>query len=156
VPTPEQSIQRTFTHELGHGLAEAAMAADPTTFTRYQREIGWTATTPAQLFDIGVPAVQTAIAAGTPPPPQYEITGRNWNSSQWIEQPLTSYMVSGGPGEDFAEAAMAYVEEPNLLVARSPLRFRFLDRNRHTWLPRLVRRPPIGDFFTTDRIRRTA
>ena len=156
VPTPEQSIQRTFTHELGHGLAEAAMAADPATFTRYQREIGWTATTPAQLFDIGVPAVQTAIAAGTPPPPQYEITGRNWNSSQWIEQPLTSYMVSGGPGEDFAEAAMAYVEEPNLLEARSPLRFRFLDRNRQTWLPRLVQRPPIGDFFTTDRIRRTA
>jgi len=156
LPTREQSTRRTFTHELGHGLAEAAMAADPTTFTQYHREIGWTATPPAQLFDIGVPAVQTAIAAGTPPPAQYEITDRNWNSSQWIEQPLSSYMVSGGPSEDFAETAMAYVEEPNLLAARSPRRFRFLDRNRQTWLPKLVQRPPIGDFFTTDRIRRTA
>ena len=156
LPTREQSIRRTFTHELGHGLAEAAWAADPATFTQYNREIGWTATSPAQLFDIGVPAVQTAIAAGTPPPPQYEITGQNWNSSQWIEQPLSSYMVSGGPGEDFAEAAMAYVEEPNLLAARSPRRFRFLDQNRQAWLPRLVQTPPIGDFFTTDRIRRTA
>ncbi|MGW5239301.1 eCIS core domain-containing protein [Monashia sp. NPDC004114] len=156
LPTREQNIRRIFTHELGHGLAEAAMAADPATFTAYRREIGWTATSAAQLFDIGVPAVQTAIASGTPPPAQYEITGQNWNSSLWIEQPLTSYMVSGGPSEDFAEAAMAYVEEPNLLAARSPRRFRFLDRNRAAWLPRLVQRPPIGDFFTTDRIRATA
>lgn len=156
LPTREQSIRRTFTHELGHGLAEAAMDVDPTTFTQYHREIGWTAGPPAQLFDIGVPAVQTAIAAGTAPPAQYQITGQNWNSSQWIEQPLSSYMVSGGPSEDFAEAAMAYVEEPSLLAARSPRRFRFLDRNRQTWLQKLVQRPPVGDFFTTDRIRRTA
>ena len=156
VPTREQSIRRIVTHELGHGLAEAAMAADPNTFTRYRSEVGWTATSAAQLFDIGVGAVQTAIAAGTPPPAQYEITRQNWNSSQWIEQPLTSYMVSGGPGEDFAEAAMAYVKEPNLLAARSPRRFRFLDRNRQSWLPKLLRTPPVGDFFTTDRIRRTA
>ncbi|HEY1280128.1 MAG TPA: DUF4157 domain-containing protein [Acidimicrobiales bacterium] len=156
VPTPEQSIRRTFTHELGHGLAEAAMAVDPTTFTRYPSEVGWTATSPPQLFDMGVVAVQKAIAAGTSPPAQYEITAPNWNSSQWIEQPLTSYMVSHGPGEDFGEAVMAYVEEPKLLASRSPRRFAFLDRNRQSWLPKLLRTPPVGDFFTTDRIRRTA
>lgn len=153
LPTREQSTRRTFTHELGHGLAEAAMAADNATFQTYQREIGWSQ---AQLFDIGVPAVATAIAAGTPPPAQYEITAQNWNSSQWIEQPLTAYMVAGGPSEDFAEAAMAFVEEPNLLLARSPRRFRFLDQNKGAWRSRLVERPPLGDFFTTDLIRSTA
>jgi hypothetical protein len=153
LPTREQSARRTFTHELGHGLAEAAMAADNATFQQYQREIGWSQ---AQLFDIGVPAVATAIAAGTQPPAQYEITAQNWNSSKWIEQPLTAYMVSGGPSEDFAEAAMAYVEEPNLLLARSPRRFQFLDQNKEAWRSRLVERPPVGDFFTTDLVRSTA
>jgi hypothetical protein len=156
LPSRAQSAQRLFTHELGHGLAEAAMATDADTFKRYRREIGWMATDPNELFDIGVKAVQTAIAADSRPPIEHQITEQNWNSSKWLEQPLTAYMVAGGPAEDFAEAAMAYVEEPSLLAARSPARFRFLDGSRAAWLPQLKKRPPVGDFFTTDRIRRTA
>ena len=65
-------------------------------------------------------------------------------------------MVEGGPGEDFAEAVMAYVQEPALLQARSPARFRFIAANRDRWLPHLMQLPPIGDFPTPPRDRMPA
>jgi len=151
-PTREQNVRRVLSHELGHGLAEAALgpnpaqALDPSMMNDYRREVGWTATDPARLFDVGVPAVAQALQAGTPPPANAEITGTNWNSPRWKEQPVTHYSVVGGPGEDFAEAVMAYIAEPNLLLARSPHRFRFLDRRKDRWLPRLMQVPQIGDF----------
>lgn len=120
LPTREESTRRLLTHELGHGLAEAAHSIEPGLFDDYKREVGWVATQPSQLFDIGQPMVQTAIASGSPPPAQFEITVNNWNSPQWVEQPVSSYMVSGGPSEDFAEAVMTFVREPNLLLSRSP------------------------------------
>jgi hypothetical protein len=152
VPSREQSIGRLIGHELGHGLAEAAMgpnpasALDPSMMADYRREVGWTAGHPAQLFDVGVPAVAAALAAGTPPPAACEIIPNNWNSPQWVEQPLSHYMVKGGPAEDFAEAAMVFVHEPNLLLSRSSHRFRFLDNRKNRWLPRLLQLPRIGDF----------
>lgn len=142
-PTREQHIRRILTHELGHGVAEAAMAADMQTFIAYARAVGWSA---GALFDIGQSAAAQALAAGTPPPPALRITPERWNDPAWVEQPVSRYMVEGGPGEDFAEAVMAYVQEPALLQARSPARFRFVAANRDRWLPQLMRLPQVGDF----------
>jgi hypothetical protein len=152
LPSRDQSMRRLIGHELGHGLAEAALgpnpaqALDPTMMVDFQREVGWTIGPPAQLFDVGVSAVSTALAAGTPPPANYEITPRNWNSPNWREQPLSHYSVEGGPAEDFAEAVMTFVQEPNLLLSRSPRRFHFIDGRKDRWLPRLMQLPQIGDF----------
>lgn len=143
LPAQEESSRRMLTHELGHGLAEAAHNVEPGLFDEYKREVGWVAT---QLFDIGQPAVQSAIANGSPPPAQFEITVKNWNSPQWVEQPVSDYMVSGGPAEDFAEAVMTFVREPNLLLSRSPHRFRFLSDRKDRWQPALLRVPQMGDF----------
>lgn len=156
VPTAAQSAARTITHELGHGLAEEAHKAEPNLFDQYRRDIGWFGD---KLFDIGIPAVRTAIAGNTAPPASItvkqgghtltqptEITKADWNHPRWIEQPLTYYMVTGGPGEDFAEAVMAYTQAPDLLRTRSPSRYLFLDSHRERWLPHLYVRPPVGDF----------
>ncbi|HEY9422686.1 MAG TPA: DUF4157 domain-containing protein [Thermoanaerobaculia bacterium] len=148
LPRPEDNVMRVIEHELGHGLAEAAMKADPATFNDYRREVGWTAGASPELYDVGAPAVRTALANGTPPPAQHRITESDWNSPQWGEQPLSHYMVAGGPAEDFAEAAMVYVNNPALLRSRSPSRYRFLDQSKESWLPHLLVRPPIGDFPT--------
>jgi hypothetical protein len=146
LPTREESIRRVLTHELGHGLAEAAHSIEPGLFDDYKREVGWVAPQPPRLFDIGQPVVQTAIASGSPPPAQFEITINNWNAPQWVEQPVSGYMVSGGPAEDFAEAVMTFVREPNLLLSRSPRRFRFLWDRKDRWQPALLRVPQVGDF----------
>jgi hypothetical protein len=152
-PSAEQSATRTITHELGHGLAEQAHLAEPDLFDQYHREIGWFN---GRLYDVGIPAVRAAISAGTAPPSSIpaargaaqptEITAADWNHPRWVEQPLTHYMVSGGPGEDFAEAVMAYVDSPDLLRRRSPSRYRFLETHRARWLPHLRVRPQRGDF----------
>lgn len=139
-------MRRLLTHELGHGLAAAAHSIEPSLFDDYKREVGWTGTQPPRLFDIGQPAVQSAISAGSPPPAQFEITLDNWNSPQWIEQPVSDYMVTGGPGEDFAEAVMTFVRDPNLLLSRSPHRFRFLRDHKDRWQPGLLQVPQMGDF----------
>jgi hypothetical protein len=152
LPTREQDVMRAISHELGHGLVETALtpraggpAADPTMMDDYRREVGWTAGSSPMLFDTGVPAVRTALASGTTPPATYQITEDNWNDPRWVEQPLTVYMVSA-PWEDFPEAVMAYVNEPNLLLARSPRRYQFLYTRKARWLPYLLRLPQIGDF----------
>src|SRR5664279_793223 len=70
-------------------------------------------------------AVVTARVAAVPPHPQ----------------------VTGGPGEDVAEAVMGFVNARAVLQARSPVRFGFLDSHRASWLPFLRTRPPVGDFL---------
>src|SRR5262249_10370383 len=119
---------------------------DPNTFRDYRRQVGWTTTNPPRLFDISQQAVQAELQAGKPPPAQFEITVDNWNSPQWGEQPVSDYMVSGGPAEDFAEAVMIFLREPKLLLSRSPHRFQFLSRIKDRWLPALHKSPQIGDF----------
>jgi hypothetical protein len=142
-PTRETSIKRIITHELGHGLAESVGQG---LFDEYRPAVGWTAGFPWHLFDIGVPAVANAFNAGTPPPSAFEIVENNWNDPKWVEQPLSNYSVAGGPGEDFAEAVMAFVDNPNLLLSRSPQRFKFLNDRKDKWLPKLIQLPEIGDF----------
>ena len=39
---------------------------------------------------------------------------------------MSRYSVHGGPGEDFAEAVMTYVEQPRALQARSARRYDFV------------------------------
>lgn len=152
LPSQKHSAQRMIAHELGHGLAEAALgpnptiALDPTMMTDYRREIGWTPGIAPELFDIGVPGVATDLAAGRTPSASNQITENNWNSPRWREQPISHYSVVGGPAEDFAEAVMAFIYEPTLLSTRSPHRFNFLNSRKDRWLPRLLRLPQIGDF----------
>jgi Domain of unknown function (DUF4157) len=151
VPSEEENVHRNITHELGHGLEEAAAnpfqisAADPKMLEDYRAAVGWTKTDPARLFDIQDPAVAAAIQSGSVPTAK-EIIESNWNSPQWGEQPLTVYSVTGGPFEDFAEATMAFVNAPNLLLARSPHRFQFLNERKSRWLSRLRKPPKVGDF----------
>lgn len=142
LPTPEQSAQRTITHELGHGLAEIALtppatggaALDAAMINDYKRAVGWIGAAGSEhLFDIGAQAVQTAIAGGSPPPATLEITEAHWNDPRWVEQPMSGYMISGGPSEDFAEAVTAYIHVPAALRARSPRRYGFLNSRKSRW-----------------------
>ncbi len=152
LPSRRQSAMRIIIHELGHGIAVAALqpgyggvgttAVDPNMITDYRRAVGWANF--SDLYDIGVAAVSTAIQAGTTPPAAQHITASNWNDPVWVEQPISDYMVSGGPGEDFAEAVMVFVENPGLLLARSPHRHAFLDTRRATWQPRLRQPTPAA------------
>lgn len=88
-----------------------------------------------------------ALASGQPPPAGAQpITENNWNAPTWVEQPLSHYSVAGGPAEDFAEAVMTFVHQPNLLVSRSPHRFAFINSGKDVWLPQLLRLPLVGDF----------
>ena len=153
LPSRAESQRRIIAHELGHGLAEAAhgptpdLAPDPTMMTDFRLAVGWTATEPAELFDAGDAAVRRALAAGTrPAAPAQPITELTWNAAHWGEQPVSSYAVSGGPGEDFAESVMAFVRAPELLRARSPRRYAFLDQHRSRWTRNLVRVAPPGDY----------
>jgi hypothetical protein len=156
VPTGTDNTVRIITHELGHGLAEQAMAADQAMFDQYRLAVGWA---DGRLFDVGIPEVRQALDAGAIPPATVrhtrggritvqptQITVESWNHPRWVEQPISAYTVTGGPGEDFAETVMAYVNGRSALAARSPARFQFLQSHRASWLPFLRSRPPVGDF----------
>jgi hypothetical protein len=82
-----------------------------------------------------VPEVRDALQAGNEPPAQFLITKWNWNEGKWIEQPISQYSTTD-PGEDFAEAVMAFLKFPQLLKDRSPRRFRFLETHKQRWLPK--------------------
>ena len=151
----EESRRRVIAHELGHGLAEAAMQPhgvddpppDPSMIADFRQAVGWTAGSSPELFDIGDPTVASALSAGTRPPSSAgPITPDEWNAPRWREQPVSRYSVEAGPAEDFADSVSAYVHVPAVLRARSPARFRFLDERRSRWQRRLVRTPPVGDF----------
>jgi hypothetical protein len=104
----------------------------------YRRAAGWTSGGTPELFDVGVEAVRTALAAGTAPPAEFRITENNWNSTRWVEQPVTSYMTTH-PSEDLPEALSFFVNRPDLLRERSPRRFAFLDARRATLAPFMTR-----------------
>jgi hypothetical protein len=157
LPTAGENTVRVITHELGHGLAEQAMAADHAMFDKYRLAVGWI---DGRLFDVGIPEVRRALDAGTIPPATIrtnrggrvtvqptQITVDSWNHPRWVEQPISAYTVTGGPGEDFAETVMGFVNARAVLQARSPVRFGFLDSHRASWLPFLRTRPPVGDFL---------
>lgn len=143
--TAEEGVRETVVHELGHGIVETALtprgeanAPDPAFMSDYRRQVGWTEGATPGLFDAGVEAVRTALAAHTAPRPAFRITESNWNDPRWIEQPLTSYMTTH-PSEDLPEALTAFVNRPNLLRERSPRRFAFLDARRAVLAPFLTR-----------------
>lgn len=162
VPTREQSIERNIMHELGHGLAEAVLGSrpdrglDPAMIREYAWAVGWATEsligfTGRGLYDIGVPAVQDAFNNVLMPPAQYHITTSNWNDPRWVEQPISNYMVKVDEGEDFAEAVRTFIEAPDLLRARSPHRFNFLQQHEAAWRSRLLRphtRQPGGGIGT--------
>lgn len=162
VPTPRQSTERNITHELGHGLAEQAYLGEPDLWQRYPLSVGWFN---RQLFDIAIPDVASALRQGQAPPTTVsvgrrsqptQITPSDWNHPRWREQPISHYMVAGGPAEDFAEAVMAFIANPGLLRERSPHRYEFVERGRARWQPFLVRPPEMGDFPIDERIRHMA
>jgi len=138
------NFKRVIAHELGHGLQSAAMnvsnAPDPDMQKDYNKAVGWTVAVPPKLFDITVKAVQTAIAGGTTPPSQYEITLANWNDPVWGEQPVSAYSLDN-PGDDFADSVMAFVYNPQMLKKRSPARYSFIDSRRSKWLPGMFSAP---------------
>jgi len=113
-PTSEQAIKRNITHELGHGIAETALTqrtdqppgADPDLFKDYCRAVGWTQD--EKLYDIQETAVQDAFKSNMTPPAQFQIKPENVDTKPWKERPVTRYMADN-PGDDFAEAIMAYV-----------------------------------------------
>jgi hypothetical protein len=137
--TLAESDRRFVLHELGHGL----VALDPQIAVDYATAVGWSVIgSVAALYDKGVPAVRQALAAGTAPDDKDRITAVSWNSPQWVEQPMSEYSVSGGPREDFAESVMAYVENKELVKARSSLRYEFLESRKALLQGHLLQAPP--------------
>jgi hypothetical protein len=148
----ERDIAHTITHELGHGVAEAAMASQNNqTFVEFRAAVGWIGT-PEVLYDIGQPTVRAAIANQTQPPSQHRITPARWYDNTVSEQPMSRYAIDGGPSEDFAESIAAYINNPSVLQQRSPARYTFIRNNINTWRTRMRAtmparvRPPVGDF----------
>lgn len=138
-PTPEQAVKRNITHELGHGIAETALTqgtdkppgADPDLFKDYRRAVGWTQD--GKLYDIQETVVQDAFKNNITPPAQFQIKPENVDTKPWKERPVTHYMADN-PGDDFAEAIMAYANEPQRLKALSPTRYDFIDKRKGRWL----------------------
>ena len=141
-PTPEQAVRRNITHELGHGIIETTKTqttdqppgADPQMLEEYSKTVGWVKVGGVdQLYDIQQPAVQQALRQGKTPPDQFHITPKSLDFKSWKELPLTKYMADS-PQEDFAEAIMAYVNEPERLKLHSPARYAFIDRRKEKWI----------------------
>lgn len=152
----ERDIAHTITHELGHGVAEAAMASQNNqTFVEFRAAVGWIGN-PEVLYDIGQPTVRAAIASQTQPPSQHRITPSRWFDNTVSEQPMSRYAIDGGPSEDFAESIAAYINNPSVLQQRSPARYNFIRNNINTWRTRMRAtmparvRPPVGDFPIPD------
>ncbi len=147
LPSRQESAKRIIFHELGHGLQVAAMQPpggvrttqppDPDMMRDYINEIGRYPSTGQDLYDIGVAQVRSAIASGSTPPAQFKITAATWNDPNWVEQPISEYMVTGGATEDFAEAVMTFTANPALLRSRSSHRYNFLNTRRARWQARL-------------------
>jgi hypothetical protein len=149
VASERRAIEHNITHELSHGVAEMAVGPgltgpDPGMLDDFRREAGWapyqpaTPTSPAipeRLFDGGVQAVQDALRAHTEPPADYLINKYNWNEGRWIEQPISGY-ATWYVSEDFAESLTAFLKFPEVLKARSPRRFKFIESRKDRWLPK--------------------
>jgi hypothetical protein len=121
-------------HELGHGLESSIRASENTTVSdskdiilRYGKAVGWASN--FKLYDIGVKEVVDAINADKVPDARFQITQQNWNSGNWVEQPVTAYMVAGSD-DDFAESVRVYLANPAILQSRSPTRYKFIHAMR--------------------------
>ena len=147
----QADISYIITHELGHGVGEAGAAQNHQMFIQFNATVGWIGNPPV-LYDMGQPTVINAINNGTPLLAQDIITPQRWALPTVIEQPMSRYSVFGGPGEDFAESVAAYVNNPTVLLQRSPLRYNFLHTNIPLWISQMrpstpgVFKPQIGDF----------
>jgi hypothetical protein len=127
--TTREDVGYEMTHELAHGVVERAMESDPSVLTRYGAEVGWLGN---RLYDIGRPEVLAALAAKRVPPESAVLTAKNWEKADVVEQPMAEYMVTS-PSEDLPEAIAAYVNRPDVLKARSPRRFAFVERQIAGW-----------------------
>jgi hypothetical protein len=127
--TARGDVGYEMTHELAHGVVERAMERDPSVLTRYATAVGWFGN---RLYDIGRPEVEAALAARRTPPGTAELTAKNWEKAEVVEQPMAQYMVTS-PGEDLPEAIAAYVNRPEVLKARSPRRFAFVEKHIDGW-----------------------
>lgn len=129
--------------------SSASPAPDPQFMDDFKRAVGWSAGSSTRLYDMGVAAVSTAIAAGSMPDARYQITRANWNQQTWVEQPISAYMTTH-PSEDLPETVMTYINDPALLQARSPRRFQFIQQRALQLGPRLRQiasaPPQAGDF----------
>ncbi len=146
-PTKEQAVRRNITHELGHSVVEEGLdqgnvrpGVDPDIIVDYKLAAGWLKgplpNDPVLLYDAGDPAVQAAVVNHTPFPMDKRIREDNL-SSPWKERPLTKYGTTN-VSEDFGEAFMAYVNEPDVLKKFAPRRFEFIDSRKSRWRSRLV------------------
>jgi hypothetical protein len=144
-PTKEQAIRRNISHELGHSTVEQAMfqasrpGVDESIMADYKTAAGWIrgASGKEEVYDAGDSEVQAAVRQGVAPPLAKRITIANLNVT-FFEKPLTAYALDN-PGDDFAEAFMAYVNEPDVLKKFAPRRFEFIDKRKSRWDTRLVR-----------------
>ena len=124
-----ENIAYEMTHELAHGIVEKAMGSDPSFLARYGAAVGWVG---GRLYDIGRPEVRAALAANRTPPASAQLTKDNWSQADVVEQPMAEYMTIS-PGEDLPETIAAYVNHPDVLKARSPRRFAFVEKHIAGW-----------------------
>jgi len=127
--TTRENVGYEMTHELAHGVVEKAMETDPSVVTRYGAAVGWFG---GRLYDIGRNDVQEALAAKRTPPESAALTAKNWEKADVVEQPMAEYMITS-PSEDLPEAIAAYVNRPDVLKARSPRRFGFIEQHIAGW-----------------------
>ena len=127
--TTREDLGYEMTHELAHGVVERAMDRDPSVLTRYGAAVGWSGN---RLYDIGRPEVQAALTAKRTPPESAVLTTKNWEKADVVEQPMAEYMVTS-PSEDLPETIAAYVNRPEVLKARSPRRFAFVEKHIAGW-----------------------
>jgi hypothetical protein len=127
--TTRGDVGYEMTHELAHGVVELAMQSDPSVLKRFEASVGWFGN---RLYDIGRPEVQAALAAKRTPPASAVLTAKSWESADVVEQPMAQYMVTS-PAEDLPETIAAYVNRKDVLKARSPRRFAFVEQHIAGW-----------------------
>ena len=76
--------------------------------------------------------MQAALAAKRTPPESAVLTAKNREKADVVEQPMAEYMVTS-PGEDLPETIAAFVNRPDVLKARSPRRFAFVEQHVGAW-----------------------
>ena len=134
--TTREDVGYEMTHELAHGVVERAMEADPSVLTRYGDAVGWVGN---RLYDIGRAEVRAALAAKRVPPESGVLTAKNWEKADVVEQPMAEYMVTS-VSEDLPEAIAAYINRPEVLKARSPRRFAFVEKHIAGWRKAMMSR----------------
>jgi hypothetical protein len=127
--TTRENVGYEMTHELGHGVVEKALQSDGSVLTRFAAAVGWSGN---RLYDIGRRDVQTAFDEERTPPESARLTKDNWEKADVVEQPMAQYMTVS-PAEDLPETIAAYVNRPDVLKARSPHRFAFVERHMAAW-----------------------